>query len=456
MNSLTSRISVLTSRLYHYAGSRPLLKDTITTTTLSTLGKGVGFLVPFFIAAWFGVSGETDAFFFAYGLILFLATMFSPVVETVIVPFIAGARAKNEDVGVFVGRVLGMSAVGLTAISVLFFLIIKPILATLTKFSSEELNLVYWILLESAPLMVLLVWTSILAGTLNAYRVFGIPAVSPAFRAIVTLVFIFAFREQLGVHAIAWGYVIGEASRLSTLFVWLRKLNIFHLKFSIGWEPKFAEFFKTSSYQIVGMSMLAFTPIINKTMASWLGPGNVSLLEYADRLYMIPSNLVSTGLIVTLLSHWSERYYSGGEERLKKDVWKAAKVVGFIGIALTLLLFSVKGPLVGLVYGHGKFPKGQVEDVERILGFYLLGLTPHILSQVYSKTHLIRMDTKIIFYTAVSLLISTILLNLILIPIMGIEGIALAASLVALLSLSLMSRFFYNRHRGDKTKSVRL
>ena len=131
----------------------------------------------------------------------------------------------------------------------------------------------------------------------------------------------------MGVHAIAWGYVAGEIFRLFVLFVMLKKLAIFHLKLSIGWEPKFVEFFKTSSYQIIGMSMLAFTPIINKTMASWLGPGNVSLLEYADRLYMIPITLLTSGLIVTLLAHWSERYQAGGEERLKNDVLKAVKVV---------------------------------------------------------------------------------------------------------------------------------
>lgn len=307
------------NKIWTQIRSRPLVRDTITTTVLSTIGKGVGFLIPFFIAAWFGVSGETDAFFFAYGLIIFLATIFSPVVESIIVPFIAEARAKREDVGAFVGRVLGMSVVGLAAITVMFLAVIRPILSILTRFSPQGIDLIYWILFESSPLIILLFWTSALAGTLNAYKVFGIPALSPAFRAVVTLAFIFAFKERMGVHAIAWGYVAGEIFRLFVLFVMLKKLAIFHLKLSIGWEPKFVEFFKTSSYQIIGMSMLAFTPIINKTMASWLGPGNVSLLEYADRLYMIPITLLTSGLIVTLLAHWSERYQAGGEERLKND-----------------------------------------------------------------------------------------------------------------------------------------
>ena len=105
-----------TRRLWENVRHRPLVWDTITTTGWSTAGKAVGFLIPFFIAAWFGVSSDTDAFIFAYGLILFLANIFAPVVETVIVPFIAEARKNGEDVGKFIGNVLGIGSIGLLAL----------------------------------------------------------------------------------------------------------------------------------------------------------------------------------------------------------------------------------------------------------------------------------------------------------------------------------------------------
>jgi len=424
--------------------SRPLVWDTITTTGWSSLGKAAGFLIPFFIAAWYGVSSETDAFFFAYGLIIFLATIFSPVVESIIVPFIAEARAKGEDVKAFVGRILGMSAIGLAAISTVFLLVIKPILSVLTKFSPQELDLVYWILLESTPLIILLVWTSVLAGLLNAYKVFSIPALSPALRASVTLTFILIFKEQMGVHAIAVGYVAGEIFRLLALFIVLRKLNIFHFKLSVGWEPKFAEFLKTSSYQIIGMSFLAFTPLVNKTMASWLGSGNVSLLEYTDRLYMIPTTLLSSGLIITLLSHWSERYQLGGEVQLKKDVLKAVKVVCVIGIILTVFLFMWKSYLVNLVYGHGQFPKEKLIELGYIWGFYLLGIIPYFLSQVYVRAFLAKKNTRALLFTALLMVLGSILFNLIFMHMMGVAGIALATAVV-MLAAFIFLHFLFTR-----------
>ena len=433
------------NKFWGYLRGRPLVWDTITTTIWSTLGKALGFLVPFFIAAWFGVSGQTDAFFFAYGLIIFLATIFSPVVESIIVPFIAEFRAKGEDISNFVGRILGLSAAGLGAISIFFLMIMKPILPLLTRFSPEGQDLVYRILLESIPLFILLVWTSVLAGTLNAYKIFGIPALSPAFRAIVTLVFIFAFKGTMGVHAIALGYVVGEIFRLVVLSFLLRKLNILHFRLLIGWEAKFAEFLKTSSYQIIGMSMLAFTPIINKTMASWLGPGNVSILEYADRLYIIPITFLSTGLLITILSHWSERYYIDGAGQLKNDVWKAVKVVGTAALLLTAILLLTKDSVVNIVYGYGKFPQRLIDEVGVIFGFYLLGLTPYLLSQVYVRAFLTRKDTRVLLLTAFFMITGTIAFNLVFIRIIGVAGIALANSVVALLSLGILCFLFYKR-----------
>lgn len=410
---------------------RPLVRDTIKTTFLSTLGKSAGFLIPFLIAEWFGVTEDTDAFFFAYGLIIFIALIFSPVIESIIVPFIAEARARGEDIGSFVGKVIGISAVFLTALCVLFLLSIKPLLSAVASFSEGGLDLIFILLLESAPLAVLLVWTSILSGTLNAYKIFGVPAISPAFRAAVTLAFIFLFNGSLGVHSIALGYVAGEAVRLVILFAVIGKLkSSLRLKLSIGWDKKFTGFLKTSSYQMAGMSLLAFNSIINKTMASWTGTGGVSLLDYAERLYMIPITLLSSGFIVTLLSHWSSSYTVKGNDGLKQDVAKSARIIGIAGLLLTIAIFFLKDYIVLFAYGHGEFPKEKLSGVTRVFGYYSLGLIPYFLSQVYTRAFLVMKNTRVLLQAACIIISATLIFNCLFIERMGVAGLALSSSVV--------------------------
>ena len=50
-------------------------------------------------------------------------------------------------------------------------------------------------------------------------------------------------------------------------------------------------------------------------MAAKIGPGAVSLLDFADRLWQVPVGFAMSGLLVTTLAHWSERLYGGGTVR---------------------------------------------------------------------------------------------------------------------------------------------
>ncbi len=407
---------------------RPLIRDTINTTVLSTIGKAAGFLIPFFIAAWFGVTSETDAFFFAYGLILFLSGIFAPVVESVIVPYIAEARTNNEDVGKFVGNILCVSGLALLVLAMVFILLIKPLLSIITRFDPQSLALIHRLLIETAPLIIFLTWTSILAGTLNTYKRFAFPAISPAFRAAVNIAIIFAFKDKYGVHAIAFGYVIGEFVRLVILFIIIEKLKLFKLCFSLKVSTKLRLFFKTASYQIIGMAAMGLAPFIDKIMASWLGAGSVSVLYYADRLYMIPVTFLSTGLMVTLLSHWSERLNNEGFQRLEKDVGKTARVVFMITLPIMMILIVFHKPIVKLAFGRGQFNIDKLADVGWVWVCYLTGFIPYMVGRIYVRGHLVLKNTKVIMRYGFYSVCLKIILNIVLIRYFEVAGIALSST----------------------------
>lgn len=454
---MNSKISATTrDKVLDYISSHPLVWNTITTTVLGSFGKGVGFLIPFFVATWFGVSAETDVFFFAYGLIIFLATIFSPVIESIIVPFIAEARAKGEDVGAFIGKILGMSAVGLSVLSLVFLIVIKPILAVITSFSSDGLDLTFLILLESAPLVVLLVWTSVLAGTLNAYKVFGIPALSPAFRAVVTLGFIFAFKDKIGVSAIALGYVVGEIFRLFVLFGLLRRLKLFRIKLSLGWEEKFREFFKTSSYQIISMSLVAFTPIVDKTMASWLQPGDVSLLEYADRLFFIPSNLLSMGLLTVLLSKWSSDHYNNIAHNFNTEMPRLLKTVASFVVIISVGFFLLSGFITDRVYGNKNITGGDIERISTLFSVYVLGIPAIIIGHIFSRGLLVLKDTIALFKVAAFKTVMNIALNLLFIYYFGLTGIVASSTVTAFLAMTVYYIYFRSSLSKGEVRELQL
>ncbi len=432
---------------------RDLFRDTVTTSGWVLLGKGVGFLVPFFVAAWFGVTGGTDAFFFAYGLVLFLSCLFAPVMESVIVPYIIEAKAKGEDTGKLTGRILSLSSIGLIALTCAVLLSARPLLSVLTRFDSQSLDLINLLLLQISPLVLLQGWTSILSGALNAYKRFAFPAVSPAFRAIVNLGFIFIFKESLGVHAIALGYVAGEIVRLAVLLWSIRHMKLFKLSFSPGLSPEIKEFFKIASYQVIGMSLVGLNPFIDRAMASWLVEGSVSVLYYADRLYMIPAAFFSSGLIVTVLSHWSCRYQESGPAKLNHDAKKAANIVFLTVLPASLILIIFHQPIVNFIFGRGEFPPERLIETGRVWVFYLAGITFYILKQIFARGYIVLKRTKILMIYAFFMVILNIVLNYILMKPLQTAGIALSTTIVSALSAVYMG-FDYFRRTGRMTSGL--
>lgn len=420
---------------------KPVIRDIITTSFWSTIGKGAGFIVPFFIATWFGVSSETDAFFFAYGLILFFSGFFAPVIESIIVPFIAEKKDRGEDIGKFIGKILGVSGVWLTVLGGLSLFPIKFILGLTTQFNQHEIDLVFKLLIETIPLIILLVWTSTLTGALNAFKVFTFPAIAPALRAVINICFIFLFKDALGIHSIAFGYVVGEIFRFVLLSSAIRKLNLFLIQFSFNTDKVFGDFFKTASYQIIGMIAVGLSPVVDRTMASWLGKGSISLLEYANRLYTAPVIFFQSGLLVVLLSHWSSEYNKSGLQSLTGKIQNLLKPIAIITLSITFLLLLFSTPLVKAAFARGSFGKNNIAQVSEIFSFYCLGFFPYILSQIYVRGHIVLKNTKVLMKCSIYKTFLNVVLNFILMQFLGAAGIALATTF-----LSIYTLFFLRHH----------
>ncbi len=410
-----------------------LLRDTVVTTLWSGLGKASGLLVPLFIAAWFGSTLVTDAFFFSFAWISCFSVVFSLAIESVIVPFVAQIRSDGDDVGGFVGRLMLRGNFGLVLITAGFFTLLSLLLPLITSFPVTELGLVRALLFEIAPLVILIVNSSILVGLLNAYRRFALPAVSPAFRSLLAILFILLFRGRLGIHAVPIGYLLGEAARFFALFCGVRRLG---LNFSGDAPGRIGEFFSVAGRQMVGMIAIALIPTVDKTMASWLIAGSISNLFYAERFYQIPVLLLSGGMLVTLLSHWSGRVYApAGGESIRKSLYKTLWTVGGISVVLLAVLFTFRDRIIRLALDRGGFGEANLQAVSLLFFILLFSLAPELLSIVLTRVCIIYKQTAIIRNVGLLRLVLKIALNLVLMRIWGVYGIAASTVLTVFIPL---------------------
>ena len=422
-----------------------LAQDTFVVTALRSLARGTGFLIPFFIAAWFGISPETDAFFFVYGIVIYLTSVFADILENFIVPYIVELNSKREDVGAFIVTVSLYGLGSLLILCLLTLAFIRPALGVFTKFPPPSVEIIVQLFLEIMPLIIISPVTSVVSGALNACRRFNVPALSPAFRSLVTLAFIYVFKANWGVHAIPLGYALGEIVRLCALVITSQHSRLFRLKFFPRTTEPVKNFLKAVSYQAVGMLAVRFNPVINRAMASGLGDGAVSMLDYADRVYAIPVAFFVQGFLVTVLSHWAVDYYKQPTKaEFNSQVLRMCKTVFGLSLLVSLMVWIFSGTIVGVIYGGKQIDAAQVAAISRLLGFYILGFVPLMVSMTLSNAFIVQKRSVFLMITGLLNCFSNVILNIILMKIMGLAGIALATTIVQFIFMIVFIVWFKN------------
>jgi putative peptidoglycan lipid II flippase len=269
-------------------------------------------------------------------------------------------------------------------------------------------------------------------------------------RATVSLATIAILKSSLGVTAVMLGYLAGETARLCLLLARaLRRATVRLDRSVVALTPEVRDFFRTGSFQLAGTLSIGFVPLIDKTMASWMGSGSVSLIEYGDRLYMIPATLLGAGIVVTSLSQWSSTLHAHGARALYLEVKGVLRRVAWVASALALVFIVLSAPIVGIVYG--RLPAHDAALVRAILIAYTFGLAPYVLGQLCNRALLTIRDTRFLFLVTLVANTFNIGFNLLLMHFFGLVGIAVSSAVTAMLVfLVLLARVRARLDAGSK------
>ncbi|MBN1523359.1 MAG: polysaccharide biosynthesis C-terminal domain-containing protein [Spirochaetales bacterium] len=444
------------SKPKHTTFTGVFLKDTVHSTLLNIAGRSVGFFIPFFVAAWFGVSVGMDAFYIAFGVILFLSNIFFSTISSVIVPALAGMQSNRGEEEKFIGSLFVSSSALFVVVLAFCVFIWTGLGLAFPDIKSGFLTSIFVYILEMIPLGLFVVWGGIMEGIFFSRKVFHLPPLSLLIRSALIIACIFFMKDIFGIHAIGIGYIAGEGIRFLFLLIASRIRKLSAVVFGFHLSENFRIFLRTAIFQIIGITARAFLPVIDQVMASFIGrEGSVSLLYYTDRLFNIPVIFLSSGLMVTLLSYWSSDYATIPEHSLRKDMNKVIRVVSVIGTLLTAAVVFLSGYFVPLIYGYGKMTAEDIDTIKSLLVLYFIGFTPAMASQIFARAFTVMGKTKYIMITALVLFVVNILGNLILIQFIGIYGIALSTSIVTCTGAAVQGVLFYRLTKIRMIKSYK-
>ena len=441
-----------------------LLKNVLIITPLSLVGRMGTFLIYVVLANWFGAPAEMDFIYSYWGIAVFLIELLSAAsAYSVLVPMLAEARAKSETEArrcvqsIFSRYIVFMP--GLCCVLVFVsWVVSQPFLPSTGLSPATTIGLVCGFLCFT--IIAAARW--MLKAILDTYQAFHLPAIAQGLRAILVIGVIYLCQPFLTWFSIPLALIIGELFQLIVLF-WrcCVVLNVSTLHLKPSWQTTaYTTQFLRQCLMMMGAAISdGLNPVVDRGMASSLGTSSVSKLDYALRLCAIPETLTGVTLPV-LLSHWArisstdpqfgKRLKTGVSSsptgtQLQRSVWQSVVVLLILMVPFLIGFYLFRVDIVRLLYGHGELSEAGQFHIAALLGIYLLGMLPRLISRLLIRAHLARQAHRTVFTATLIRLILNPFLNWFFMQYWGLEGIAWSTALLSYPILVYIAFMFWRR-----------
>ena len=435
-----------------------LIKNVLIITPLSLIGRIGTFLIYVVLANWFGDPAEMDFIYYYWGIAVFLIELLSAAsAYSVLVPMLAEARAKGETEAqrcvqsIFSRYIVFMP--GLCCVLVCLSWVISQSFLPNTGLSlSTTLGIVCGFLCFA--IIAAVRW--MLKAILDTYQAFHLPIIVQGLRAILVISVIYLGKPFLMWFSIPLALIVGELFQLIVLFrhcCAVLNLPVHHLKLNWQGTPYTTQFLRQCVLMMGAAVSDGLNPVVDRGMASGLGASSVSKLDYALRLCAIPETLTGVTLPV-LLSHWarissdasqSEKAPTANGTQLQRSVWRSVVVLLILMIPFLMCLYLFRVDIVTLLYGHGELSEAGQSHIASLLGIYLLGMLPRLISRLLIRAHLARQAHGTVVTATLIRLILNPFLNWFFMQYWGLEGIAWSTALLSYPILVYIALMFWRQ-----------
>jgi murein biosynthesis integral membrane protein MurJ len=408
--------------------TKSILQATTMVTVIILIVKGLGFVEKLLLAYFFGTGIEVDAYLIAYSLPFSAFVVLREVVRAAFVPTVMRTWRTAEQDGWRLFSIVGTVLLLLLGIATIAGVLMAPSLVSLMApgFSGEQRVLTIRLTRLVMPALLLLGLSTLTMATLQAQKRFNLPALGEAsFRAGPLILLVVVGRIQ----ATAIGVVLGALGKLS-IEAWGLRRHLPQVRLSLDLSfPPVRTVGRLAAPLLAGLFFSLFVgPLVENAFATKAGTGGVSALAYGRKIIETLAAILPYTLGLVLLPFSAEMAAGRDETALARTLSRAVRGLTLIFLPATVGLLFLHEPFVQLLFERGAFTAASTQLTAGVLQLYALALLPFALEVIVVQFHFARQDTL----TPVVADVVTFALNVALIPLLmpaiGLGGIALAAA----------------------------
>jgi putative peptidoglycan lipid II flippase len=312
------------------------------------------------------------------------------------------AQGDEETAGKVAGAIASILAL-VVSITVVLGMTLTPWIVDLIVpgFTGEARVLtirVVRILFPGVGILVLSAWC---LGVLNSQRKFFLSYVAPVLWNAAMIGTMIVFGSRLGqislAVALAWGTVAGSALQLAIqapfVFRYAKKIR-FQIASSL---PPVRTVLRNTVPAILSRGVVQISAYVDQLIASFLrnGTGAVSVLGYAQTIYLLPVSLFGMSVAAAELPQMSSAIGSRDEinASLRKRLQSGVRQVAFFIIPTVAAFVLIGRALVAAIYQTGHFGKADSVYVWYVLAGSAIGMLAVTRGRIYNSAFYALHDT---------------------------------------------------------------
>ena len=336
-------------------------------------------------AALFGAGRLMDVFFIAFRIPNLLRDMVGEgALSTAFVTTFSKTIAREGDQSAWrlANKVVTLTAVGVSALVVLGIAVAPWLVALLGwGFDPAKAALTVELTRVMYPFILIVSLAALVMGMLNARNVFGVPALASTFFNLGFIITGAGVGWWLDPHfgpkavlGLAIGVLVGGVLQLGVQIPSLLRFG-YRYRPDFRWrDPGVKAMLLIMGPSVIAASTVQVNVVVNSAFASTLGNGPISWLGYAFRLMQFPIGMFGVALGTVSLPMLSRLAVAGDLERLRSELARGLRMVFFLTVPAAIGLIVLAGPIVSVLYQHGRFTAYEAHQTAGALRFYSLGL----------------------------------------------------------------------------------
>ncbi len=423
-----------------------MLRGIVTVGAWTLASRVLGFARDMLIAARLGAGPIADAFFVALRLPNLFRRLFGEgAFSAAFVPGFAGliatdgsaaARAFAEQA--FAGMIV---LLGLLTIAGEVFMP-QVMLGLAPGFAAIPAKFALAVTLSriTFPYLLLICLAALVSGVLNGLNRFTAASASYVLFNVVmiaSLLWLTPYLPSAG-HALAVGVTLSGLAQLGVLLVAARRAGMGLRLVRPRLTPEMRVLLRRMAPGLVGAGVTQLNLAVDVIIASLLPAGTVSVLYYADRVQQLPLGVIGAAVGTAMLPVLSRQVRAGQAQAAAETQNRAIEYALFLTLPAAVALLAIAGPVIGVLFGRGRFAGPDVALSARALAAYAVGLPFFVLVKVLAPGFFARGDTATPVKIGLVAVALNLALNLAFMRPLQQMGPALATSLAAMVNLGLL------------------